>query len=269
MDMSVYLDTLVIVNTYIGWLIISLCARLAHLGASGKRRAAGAFLSGLTSLIIVMPSGTPFLKLAAAMLKLISCPLIAFAAFYKKGMSLKRYLFSTLCLTMSTMALGGAVYLIQMTMSTDIIYINNYSFYFDISLSTLIFLTGLVYIIMLILSHFFSRESDEARSYTVGFTVRDKSYILEGISDTGNTVTDLFSGKRVVICQGFEHPPPSSYGMRVVPYSTVNGEGILYAFSPDSIYIENDAGQRKDVSALVAFVEGGKKRAVFNPKILM
>lgn len=268
MDMSVYLDTLVIVNTYIGWLLISLCRRLAHLSVGGKRMALGAFLSGITALIIVIPNKSALAGAAIAALKLVSCPVISFAAFYKKGMSLKRYFFATTVFTIATVLFGGGIYMLQSLIKTNVIYFSNYSCYFDIPLSTLVLLTGLIYLVMLIMSHFFSKEADKSHSYTVGFSVNDQSYILEGVLDTGNTVKDLFSGKHVIVCQGLERSPPEK-GVRVVPYSTVSGEGILYAFSPDSIYIEDESGKRKDVSALVAFVSGGKKRAVFNPKILL
>ena len=93
----------------------------------------------------------------------------------------------------------------------------------------------------------------------------DKSYTLQGVADTGNTVCDIFSGKPIIICTGFAEIA----GGIPVPYSTVNGEGVLFAVKPNTLHIQDEKGRLKSASALVAFKQGSEKRAVFNPNILV
>lgn len=265
---SIYLDTLVTVNTYISFLIISASARSGHLACPGKRKAAASLLGGLSSLIILIPPGGAGLKAVAAILKILSCGAIAAAAFYRKGMSIKKFASSLGLIILMNVIFGGLVYFMQAVLYTDIIYINSCSYYFDISLGTLVILSGIIYLIITAAAQLTSRRFDAAHSYRVEFSVGDKSYVLDGVADTGNSVYDIFSGRAVIICTGMGDSPPSER-ITAVPYSTVSGEGLLYAFKPDKVYIESDDGIKRLVSALVAFSGGSEKRAVFNPKILV
>lgn len=265
--MNVYLDTLVIVNIYISWTLISLTARLGHFICTPKRKALASVLGGFSSLLILIPNESKKASAAILLLKLLSFIAIPTAAFLKKGISKKRLALSFMLYIFLNTAFGGIVYLAGTVLGSGVIYINNCSYYFDISLECLIFLTAAIYAAVCLASWIFERTGGKNGAYRVGFTVGNDSYCIEGISDTGNTVTDLFSGKSVVICTGFGHSPPAG-NIRAVPYSTVNGEGLLYAFSPDGLYIEDASGEKKEVSALVAFTDGTSKRAVFNPKIL-
>ncbi len=267
--MTVYLDTLVVVNIYISWLTISLASKILNLACNKKRRAAASVLGGFSSLIILIYSESAVVVILSALLKLVSLLLMTFAAFYKKGMNLKRLATSALAFVIINIAFGGGVYLLQSIFKTRVIYINSFTFYFDISLTKLIFITGTVYIVICLVSYIASNKLDKSHSYRVLMTIDDCSYHIDGVSDTGNTVTDIFSGKPVVICTGFGDKAAHGRKITAVPYSTVNGEGILYAFTPDKLCIEDEKGSIKEVSALVAFTDGNSKRAVFNPKVLM
>ena len=105
-----------------------------------------------------------------------------------------------------------------------------------------------------------------SNSYRVDFKVGCKAFSLDGVADTGNTARDLFSGLPVIICTGVEIK--SDGFIRAVPYKTISGEGILYAVNAKDIKVTDENGVSKEVSALVAGVSGGERRAVFDPKIL-
>ncbi len=260
--MSIYLDTLVIVNAYITWLTLSLTAKLSHQYSHPMRMAAGAFIGGFSALIIIIPE-----SIAVVFLKLISFATIVIVTFLRKGISKSRFLILCAEFLGVNIIFGGAVYLLQSMMGADIIYINNASFYFDISLGTLIFFTAVIYVLTVIISGFLERKADRNHAYRVMFSSGGIRYSFDGVADTGNTVTDLFSGKPVIICTGSDDKPDMSR-FSAVPYSTIDGEGLLYAFSPDELYIEDETGAKKSVNALLAFTNKGERRAVFNPAIL-
>lgn len=261
-DMSIYLDTLVIVNAYITWLTLSLTSKLSHQYSSHARIAVGAFVGGFLALLIVVPA-----SIGVIFLKILSFVLIVAVAFLRKGMSKLRFLILCAVFLGINIVFGGAVYLLQSLTGTDIIYINNASFYFDISLGTLIFFTAVIYVLTVIISGFLERKADRNHAYRVMFDYGGTRYSFDGVADTGNTVTDLFSGKPVIICTGLKDKPDMER-FCAVPYSTIDGEGLLYAFSPDELYIEDETGRRKNVNALLAFTDSGERRAVFNPAIL-
>ncbi len=112
---------------------------------------------------------------------------------------------------------------------------------------------------------------DKDHSYKVEFTLKDNMYMFSAVADTGNTATDIFTGKPVVICTATKlYSDDLSYFPIPIPYNTISGEGILYAIKPDSIYIIDESNHRQHVNALVAGIEadGNGRRAIFNPKIL-
>lgn len=266
--MTVYLDTLVILNTYTTWLMLSLTARLSHTPSKPLRTAIGAFLGGFSSLIMLLPAETAISQAFILVFKLSITALISASAFYSKPMSRKKLITVLLYFISINILFGGAVYLVKTLFKTSVIYFDNSTFYFDISLADLIFLTAVIYVAVVVFTHFTQRQADRNASYTVEIEVGQRSYTLEGTADTGNTVTDIFTGKPVIICTGTENDLPEGVKTLPVPYSTVNGEGLLYAFSPEAVYIQDDKGVKTVASALVAFSEGGVRRAVFNPKIL-
>lgn len=268
MLMTIYLDTLVIVNTYISWIMLLISARLARITAPPVRLAIGAAIGGLSSLLILINSENTAVSIAVLFAKLFAVILAAGAVFFKKQMSKKKLAASFMIFAAVNIAFGGIVYLAQSILKTKVIYFSGASYYFDIPLPELIVLTAVVYVAIVVVSHFTSHVCDVSHSYRVNISVGGKSFSLDGVADTGNTVTELVSGRPVVICTGINYSPPNDKGVYAVPYSTVDSQGLLYAYMPDSIEIESESGNIKDAFALVAFTEKGDKRAVFNPKIL-
>ncbi len=268
MLMTIYLDTLVIVNTYMSWLMLMITARLSHTCASSVRLAIGAAIGGLASLLILANPSGAVKSVAVVFAKITAIALAAGVTFFRKHMSKEKAAAVLTIFSAVNIIFGGAVYLMQSLLKTRVIYFNKGSFYFDIPLAELIVLTAVIYLIIVVASHLTSKACDINHSYKVNITIEGKSFSLDGVADTGNTVTELISGKPVVICTGIEYSPPDGKGIYAIPYSTVDSEGLLYAFMPDSISIESEAGNIKNTSALVAFMKKGTKRAVFNPKIL-
>ncbi len=248
--------------------MLLISARLSRISAPPLRLAIGAAIGGLSSLLILIKPDNTAVSAAVVLAKLLAVIMAAGAVFFKKNMSKKKLAAAFAIFAAVNIAFGGVIYLAQSLLKTRVIYFSGASYYFDIPLPELIVLTAVVYVIIVIASHFTSRVCDISHSYRVNITVGGRSFSLDGVADTGNTVTELISGRPVVICTGIEYSPPDDKGVYAVPYSTVDSQGLLYAYMPDSIEIESEAGSIKDAFALVAFTEKGDRRAVFNPKIL-
>ena len=72
MLMTIYLDTLVIVNTYISWIMLLISARLARITAPPVRLAIGAAIGGLSSLLILINSENTAVSIAVLFAKLFA-----------------------------------------------------------------------------------------------------------------------------------------------------------------------------------------------------
>ncbi len=266
--LDIYIDVLIVVNCYICWLALSATAFITHTYISSKVKLLSTLLAGVSSLIILLPSEKPLHVVFINLLKVISLFAIVFISFHK--VNIKKKVVALLVFVGINILLAGGVYLTNSFFKENVIYTNNGVIYFDVSLTHLIIVTAFIYFTLVLSSRLYSRYSDKNHSYKVEFTLFEKCYVLCAIADTGNLAKDVFTGKHVIICTGINlYTDNSSYPIPI-PYNTVSGEGILYAYKPDSVYIIDEKEQKHRVSALVAVAQpnGGEIRAIFNPSIL-
>ena len=140
--------------------------------------------------------------------------------------------------------------------------INNSTVYFQISLPVLVISTAACYIISKIAIKFITKNKPQKTICEVELTVFGEK--LEGIAmlDTGNTLSEGFSGYPVVICtynfiksivpdggEKFFAGDVNSLceikdekwrrKLRVVSFMTVGDTGILPAFQPDKLTVDS------------------------------
>lgn len=94
------------------------------------------------------------------------------------------------------------------------------------------------------------------RRIAIRIVLADRTLALTALADSGNLLTEPLSGKPVVVVD--QRLMPEYAGGRPVPYTTVNGEGMLYAIEPKSIRVFQDGWHSIDamVAASAAPVEG-------------
>ena len=266
--LDIYIDVLIIVNCYICWLTLSATAFITHTYINPKLKLLSTVLAGASSLIIMLPSEKPLHTILINSLKILSLSAIILTSFYE--VNTKKKFVAALAYIGINILLAGGVYLTRGFFGENVIYTNNGVVYFDVSLTQLIVLTAFIYFALIMSSRLYSRYSDKNHSYKVEFTLCEKSYVLCAIADTGNLAKDIFTGKPVIICTGISLYVDDTVYPIPIPYNTISGEGILYAYKPDSIYIIDEKAQKHQVNALVAFVEdnSNEQRAIFNPSIL-
>lgn len=263
--MDIYIDVLIILNTYLTWLLLSLTAALTHTALKTSRCAIASFLGGLSSLIILIPTSDKLLYFTILILKIASCTAIVTAAFWRKSM--KKLILLSVSFLGATMLISAALGLLQNLLGTSPFCLQSGFIYLDISPMNLVISTAFIYFLIWVFSKLFSKNLGVLNSYRIDFQIGCKAFSLDAIADTGNTARDLFSGLPVIICTGVDIKDGKK--LRAVPYKTISGEGVLYAFSPDTISISDEKGSRRTVSALVAGIDpDGEQKAIFNPKIL-
>ena len=116
-------------------------------------------------------------------------------------------------------------------------------------------------------------------------TIRNegKSISLDALLDTGNTLKEPFSGLPVVVVskRNIYHllpeeirnydagSPQITKNIRLIPYASVGGSGLLAGFMPESITVEREGRECYAKSVYIAVADReADTPAIINPDIL-
>ncbi|MCL2077619.1 MAG: sigma-E processing peptidase SpoIIGA [Oscillospiraceae bacterium] len=285
----VYIDALIIINLYVNFFLIKACGAFLHRRIKTVRCVLGAVAGGISSLVILLPPLPEFLNAALKLTIGAGIVLIAFGF-----VSLRAFSKNALVFLIINVIFAGFMLILRLFASPlDMVY-HNGVVYFDISFLALLVSTAAAYFLIRVLRYFLDVKFNADKIYQVIFKHSGIISELNAFADSGNTLTDFFTGHPVIICDknackdlfseliDFENPqalPDYSSdcglyyskikkGVRFLPYSTLNGSGLIPVFKPDSVAISG-----KNVEALIGISERGINKngvnAIFNPKLLM
>lgn len=258
---------LVIINIYITWILLYLCKSLAHASVRPANLVIASFIGGLSSLLILIEPTNVYVKPLIFIAKVFTFAIIVLIAYSCQPIK-KMLVYGGIFISLNAL-LCGAVELFCEVFNVKSAFVFNGTIYIDIPLIMLILTTAGIYITLTVFSRLTTFKYDKHNSYNVEFSYKDTTYNLPAIADTGNTAKDVFSGKPIIVCNGVSLYISETDYIRPIPYSTVSGEGVLYAFKPEYILISDETGRKKVVDALVASADTkGDSRAIFNPKLL-
>ncbi|MBR2282826.1 MAG: sigma-E processing peptidase SpoIIGA [Ruminococcus sp.] len=270
---TIYADVLIVLNTYISFFLLRITARLTHTPLRRGRCAAGSVLGGISSLLILLPPvGVPLL----AVIRLSSACCICLAAF--GFISIRRLIVNTAAFLCANILLAGLVYAVYSWLRPGLIVVGSGYFYVHFSLLVLILTTAGAYLIITAAGRL--ADSSSPGDWQVIIRYKTKLISVSGLADTGDLLTDIFTGLPVVICgkevfreltgrepELYDLPP----GFRLIPYTTASDSstaGLIPVFRPDEVLIKDTAtGERKPADVLVGFGSCGRK-AIFNPRIV-
>ena len=237
--MIIYADILFLLNALITYIALLLTALIMRSPLKRVRFLIASVLGGAYALT-VLASIPPLVN---TILKIIMCAALVFAAYGK--MNVRLFCMHTLVFLIINVIIGGAVLLLSLKDSRN--------FYSDLSVSyinvsplTVVIALGISFAAVSLINRLALRRRLKNEIYKVTLTVSQKSYTLFGFCDTGNNLTEPFSGLPVCVVkkgviQTFEAEPLK----RVIPFTSVGGEGIMYAVKA-TVFIEF---AKKSVSA--------------------
>lgn len=239
--MTVYADILFIVNLYIDAMLICAVRSFLRLPLSVFRLFMTSMLGGLFGLTALLPRlhGAALIGISLVQAFLIIC-----SAFAPKPPKL--LLKATFLLMLFSAALSGFFGMMQLFVPKDRMLLRNGSVYFDLSPLTLVLFTCIAYAALLILERLFSSREPSAFFSTIELTLGGNSVVIPAKLDTGLTLSEPFSGLPVIIAEraAVAELLPKDFGttesslpMRLIPYGTIAGNGLLPAFKPDKAVI--------------------------------
>lgn len=270
--MTIYIDVLIIVNFYITYFVLRAAAKLLHTQLKTRRLIAAAVIGGITSAaaVFTLPfwSAIP-LRCALTVMSVI----VAFGFSGIKPMLLQSFV----SFAVSLLLCGAVIAFRELTGNSFFAEVGGFV-YLDVSVLTLIFSTTAAYLLISLFRRILDKPVSDG-SVLLEIKNNGKTVRLTAFQDSGNTLRDFFTGLPVIVCRlssvsglappGIEQaqndPPP---GVRLIPYSTIDGTGIIAAFRADEVTVDG-----KDVDALIGVSDRAMKNedfeAVLNPKILI
>ncbi len=213
--MKMYIDLFFIFNVIMDYIIIMSTSILLKRRTSYIRMILSSLIGGISSLVL-------FTSLNKIVIEIISIVIMVLISFGYKDI---RYLIKNiLYMYILSTLLGGIIYL------------------FNIKVSNSMFLTYLIIIVISIeVMILYIKENKKMRSiynnyYKIDIYFKDREKLsLIGFVDTGNNLYDPYK-KRPVIIVPNKYIKEDKYIL--VPYHTINGNGLLKCIKPDIIFID-------------------------------
>ncbi len=239
--MSVYVDVLVVVNFIIGYLLLRIVGFLSPPYKKGWWIFSGSAVFAISALTIFLPyENTLIINLIRFICSIISI-LISFGIQNKK-----RYLIRVMLFYSVSLCFSGGIFALYLIMPNPRLYVYNGVIYPNISPMTLLIAIALSYLLTQLIIKM-SGISGQNNEFNADVIICDKgnAITLKGFIDSGNKLIEPFSGNPVIVVKSDlvkrirkkEELSLGSNGVRIIPFNSVGGGGIIYAFKPSFVEI--------------------------------
>lgn len=256
---TLYVDELLVCNLYMNWIVLRLTARLTHTGCPAPRLLLGAAVGSLTSLMILLPRMPPAVSVP---LRIALAFPICMAAFGGRGRLLRltgTFIAVSALMAGLLLALGSAGLMHTLH--------RNGVWYMGLSLTRLVVLTIVLYAVITLVQRLRERRPD--RPCRVCIRLKGNAVTLDGIADTGNTLTDFFSGDPVILCPERILTSLGDPGLlRPLPCRTVAGSTMVEVFRPDEVCLLLPSGESKCVRVLIGITRTPVEGGIYHPRLL-
>ena len=227
-----YVDILVILNTLVNYFILLAIRKITHSYTKRWRIALGAFVGGLSSLLLFLEHLNIIMKL----LKILSGVLMIAVTFEIKP--IKQFVKKLFFLFAITFLFGGVTYAIYIFFDKDILIYSNGIIYFDVDMTFLVICSVISYFVITLITKYTDKKSSKNKEYYITIENNGKGVSCTGLMDTGNNLREPFSDYPVIIVdKSIFNQLYTSETTRIIPVSTVNGESIIKAFKPQNVII--------------------------------
>ncbi|MBE6818749.1 MAG: hypothetical protein E7517_06295 [Ruminococcaceae bacterium] len=263
--MIIYADILFLLNAFMDYVHLLICAIVLKSPLRRKRFLLASLLGGAyaLSLLVAIP------VVPALLCKIAACVLMILIAFGK--MNVRLFIWHSLIFLLLNVFTGGAILLLQQFDSRHF-YSNGAVAYIHIKPLYFIIALGFCYFVMNIGSRILHKKRTRASIYRVLIAYKRKTYTLYGFVDTGNALNEPFSAQPVsLIKAGIVADLEDEPLKRVIPYSSLAGDGILFAVKVQMTVYEG----KKELFRRQAYVAQSREAfkdmqydIILNPKLL-
>lgn len=278
--MYIYVDVLIITSIYANFFLLKTTARLVHSPLGNGKCIAAAMAGSLFSLVILLPQLNAALLL---IIRIFSAGLMIITAF--SGRTARELLETSVIFFFVCFIFAGIEYGVSVLSGSGNMLWHNSVLYVNISLMTLVISTIISYAAISFFRYYLDGGNSMDVKYVITITKNGRAVSLNAVCDTCNNLTDVFTGKPVIVCGKkelsglFEQSELDTVfsegdichtvGWRLIPFSTIDSGGMLHCFLPESVILKNtENGSRRSADVYIGVVERNMEYAVFNPKIV-
>ncbi len=256
MSEVIYADVLVVLNIYVTYALLSLTGIVCRQKRRPLRLLLSSAVSGIYSLVILVPD------LNEILLSVSRIPLALLVVYIAFSFSGKRaFLRLSFCFFAVSFAFAGVMLCLWLFFAPQGMYYNNGIVYFDIDTVTLVLLTVVCYILLNICHRFIKNKAPENTIYDCEIHYGENVALCHCFLDTGNSLTDPYTGNPVVIINkdkftDLSYESAFQYGgvsFRLIPCTTVSGKKLLLSFKCKKIRVKGLSADfsREDVTIAV------------------
>ncbi len=231
---SVYIDVLVTVNIFIDFFLLLCTKKFLHIKATVKRMILGSVIGGILSLAALLPEIPVGLNL---IVDIAFAALIIFSAFGKTD--IKNFIKRAAVYFSFSFSFCGIMIFIYTSFKPKGMEIYNDVVYFNISPVLLIILTLACYYILKLIKRLTKGVCGNG-TCNVELELDGRAFTFCAKIDSGCNVKEPFSGDYVIIAEKelLDEFSPDKSKVRVIPFESLGGNGILTGFRPNSIMID-------------------------------
>lgn len=245
----IYVDILLTVNLAVDYLLLFAVSRLGGAKFSRLRAIFGAAIGSFYSLILFL--SLP--KWILAVSRILVSFLMVTIAFGKRNFG--ELVRLTVIFYVGSFLFSGVLTLLNSFLHADSFFSENGIVYYEFSVWEIIISATAAFLVTELFHRLFHR-GEEKRSI-VRIVYRGKTAVLKGFTDTGNLLTEPFSGDPVAVCapRSLGELLPEEWlsrlddlclstelGLKQVPCKTVSGTVLIPAFRPEKLEMEQDGG---------------------------
>lgn len=260
----IYVDVLFVVNFFITFFLILITEKLCKREEKMIRLVSSSFIGGIYSLVILFDELN---FLISNLGKLLVAFIIIGVAF--KFRNFKTYLKEVAIFFFANLMFLGVIIGIWFIFKPKGIVINNALVYFDVSAKTLLISSFVAYVISVLAIKIYNNKLGKKELYLVEVFLNETKTKFFAFADSGNNLKEPFSDFSVIIADKNLFKDVTCN--RIIPFNSIGGEGVLYAFKPDKVIISSSYGFCEVNNVYVALsdrVKRGEYEGIINPKIL-
>lgn len=279
MEQVIYADVLIFLNTVITFILLLTVKQFSGAETGAGRLILGSAVGGLYSLILLAPQMNFFLTLLTKTAIAVTITCISF-----KVTTFKKLFRSLLLFLGASFLYAGVMYTLSYVPGTGFLTVNNGYGYVNLSMTSLIFISVVLYGVISILKKRFFLPKEEDMIYDFTLTFRGREVSGKALLDSGNNVRDVYSEREVLIVSanlieeltGMEvkndvaEMTAQGLSVRLLPVKSLSSHKLLPAFTAEKAVVYDD-GIRKEVKnpcvAVTQDILGGEKyRALIGNK---
>ncbi len=247
--MVIYGDVLLAVNWWIDYLLLLAVRRMTGGVGRGWRLALGALVGALSCLVLFLPPLPVVLSLliklpAAALMVAVAFPFAGWRAFFRQ----------LLALFGLSAGLAGACGALYFFVAPTGLTVFNGVVYYGVPPLLLVGLTVLFYGLLWLAERVMGRRAPANCRFVATLEHEGRQVRFSCLYDSGNHLVEPFSGWPVLVVErgmleevlavpaGIAQMEDTQ-GWRVIPFSSVGGEGLLPAFVPDRVTLRPLGGR--------------------------